>query len=509
MTDIWIHPALLFFIAAIAIPFVNEKLRSNIILGVPVLGLLTLLLVSQGEHGVISLMGQEMVFGRVDKLSLVFGYIFVILAFIGMLYALHLKGTREHIAALVYVGGAMGAVFAGDLLSLFLFWEIMSFSSVFLIWFGGTKKSSGAGIRYLFLHTIGGILLLGGIVLHIVQTGDSSFVAITEGGWAGGLMLVGFLINAGGPPLHAWLPDSYPEASVTGTIFLATFTTKVAVYCLVRGFAGTEWLIYLGVFMTLFGIGYTIIENDIRRLLSYHIISQVGYMVAAIGIGSELALNGAVAHAINNILFKGVLMMGMGAVIFMTGKRKGTELGGLRKVMPLTCLFYMIGGLSISGFPLFNGFISKGMIISSAAEAQYGPTALLLTMAAAGTFLSTTLKLPYIVFSGDDKALKVTDPPKNMIWAMGIGSFFCILLGVFPFLLTSLLPFDVEYHSYTIDHVVGSLQVIAFAGLGFMLLLKKLKPEDTVSIDADWFYRKIAAVFMWIAARFAFLRYIT
>lgn len=509
MIDLWIHPALFFFAAAAALPFLDQKLWKNILLGVPVLGLLSLLLVTQGNHGVVTLMGQEMVFGRVDKLSLVFGYIFVVMAFIGMLYASHLKHFREHVAALTYIGGALGAVFAGDLLSLFLFWEIMSFSSVFLIWFGGMKRSSGAGLRYLFLHTFGGVCLLGGIILQIVQTGDASFGAITTGGWAAGLMLLGFLINAGGPPLHAWLPDSYPEASVTGTIFLATFTTKVAVYTLARGFAGAEVLIYLGVFMTLFGVGYTIIENDIRRLLSYHIISQVGYMVAAIGIGSELAVNGAVAHAVNNILFKGVLMMAMGSVIFMTGKRKGTELGGLRKVMPLTCFFFMIGGFSISGFPLFNGFVSKGMVIASAAEAHYGPTALLLTMAAAGTFLSTTLKLPYIVFAGEDKGIKAEDPPKNMLMAMGIAAGLCFLLGAVPPLLNSLLPYPMEYAAFTFDHVVGSLQIIGFTGLAFIFFMKKLSPEDTISLDTDLIYRKLTLGFMWLVKRIAFLRHVT
>jgi len=494
--SVWVHPGLILFMAAAALPFLNATQRKLLQLGAPLLALFALTLVEKGDHGVIHLMSQDLIFGRVDNMSLVFGYVFGIVGFIGMLYGYHLKTVREHVAAFVYAGGAMGAVFAGDLFTLFLFWEIMSFSSVFIIWFGGFPRSAKAGTRYLLIHILGGVCLLGGVIIHVVQTGDIGFGAFSPAGWAGGLMLFGFLVNAGGPPLHAWLPDAYPEGSVTGTIWLATFTTKVAVYTLARGFAGAEVLIYVGLFMTLFGVCMTIIENDIRRLLSYHIISQVGYMVTGIGVGTELAVNGAVAHAINNILFKGLLMMGMGSVIYMTGRRKGTELGGLGRVMPMTAMLYMIGGFSISGVPLFNGFISKGMIISAASEAHFAGTSLLLTLAAAGTFLSTTLKLPFIVFAGEDKKIKASDPPPNMIFAMGIAAALCFLLGVQPHFLTDLLPYQVEYHALTVSHVVLQLQLLLAALFGFLLLIKKLKPEAKISLDTDWLYRKGGTLFL-------------
>ncbi len=496
----WVHPALFFFIAAAALPFLKETPRKLVQLGAPLLALLPLYYASKGTHGVINLMGQELTFGRVDSLSLVFGTIFAIIGFIGMLYGFHLKTVREHIAAFIYGGGAMGAVFAGDLFTLFFFWELMSFSSVFIIWFGGNPRSAKAGMRYLLIHTFGGVMFLGGIIVHVVNTGDISFGAMDPSGWAGGLMIFGFLVNAGGPPLHAWLPDAYPEGSVTGTIWLATFTTKVAVYALVRGFPGAEVLIYIGLFMTLFGLGMTIIENDIRRLLSYHIISQVGYMVAAIGVGTELAINGAVAHAINNILFKGLLMMGMGSVIYMTGKRKATDLGGLGKVMPYTAALYMIGGFSISGVPLFNGFVSKGMIIGSAAEAHFPGTTLLLTLAASGTFLSTTLKLPFNVFAGRDKKLKVTDPPPNMLIAMSIAAILCTMIGIQPRLLIDYLPYpDVEYHTFTISHLVMQFQILLTALFVFFIFIEKLRPHTTISLDSDWFYRKGGSLFLKMA----------
>ena len=506
----WIHPALFFFSGSALIPFIKGRAKPFLLLGIPVLAFLSLLLFPEGDHGTFSFAGYTLVFGRVDRLSLIFGYIFTILAAIGMIYGLHVKHDGHHIAAYLYTGSALGAVFAGDLFTLFVFWEIMAFSSVFLIWYGGkgvgdttnsikSENASDAGFRYLMTHIFGGVCLLGGIVIYAVQSQSIAFNVISPSGFGGMLILIGFLVNAAAPPLHAWLPDAYPEATVAGTVFLSAYTTKTAVYVLARGFAGTDLLIYLGVLMALYGVFYAMLENDIRRLLAYHIISQVGFMVAGIGIGTELAINGAVAHAFTHILYKGLLMMGMGSVIFVTGKRKGTELGGLYRDMPLTFLFYMIAGFSISGVPLFSGFISKSMVLSAAAESHLSWAFLLLTMASVGTFLSTTLKLPYVVFFGEERGIKAKDPNRNMLLGMGVAASLCILLGVWPDLLYRLLPHPVEYHPYTGEHLLGSLQILFFTLLGFILFFHKLHPERTISLDFDWFYRKGAQAFMWLA----------
>ena len=494
----WIHPAALFFIAAALLLFVKGKAKPIILLGVPVLGFLSLLMISEGSHGTVAFMGQQLVFGRVDRLSLAFGYVFTIITLIGMIFSLHLKHEREHIAAFLYAGSALGVTFAGDFFTLFLFWEIMAFSSVFLILFRGDKASSAAGIRYLMVHTTGGLCLLGGIVIYAAGGGGIAFNKLPHEGLGPTLILIGFLLNAAVPPLHAWLPDAYPEATITGIVFLSAFTTKTAVYVLVRGFPGTQILIILGVAMTLYGVIYAMLENNIRRLLAYHIISQVGYMVAAVGIGTELALNGAVAHAYAHIIYKGLLMMGMSSVVFMTGRRKATELGGLYRTMPWTFLLFMIGGFSISGVPLLSGFISKSMVVSAAAETNQTWAFLLLTVASAGTFLSTTLKLPYAVFLGEDKQIPAKDPPKNMLFAMGLAAFICILLGVWPTLLYRLLPFPVEYHPYNLGHLVESLQILCATALGFILFLNRVHLQNTISLDTDWFYRKGAAAFLWL-----------
>ena len=497
----WIHPAVLFFLAAALLHFVKVKAKPVILLATPVLAFLLLLIASEGNHGTLTFMGQPLIFGRVDRLSLVFGYVFTIITFVGMVYALHVNQAGEHIAALLYAGSALGAVLAGDLFTLFLFWEIMAFSSVFLIWLRGGDASNAAGLRYLFVHIFGGLCLLGGIVIHATSGGGIAFSSLPHTGLGPTLILIGFLLNAAVPPLHAWLADAYPEATVTGIVFLSVFTTKTAVYALVRGFPGMTILIMLGAIMAVYGIVYAMMENDTRRLLSYHIISQVGYMVVGVGIGTELALNGAVAFAFTNIVYKGLMLMGMSAVLFMTGKRKATELGGLYRTMPWTFLLFMIGGFSISGMPLLAGFISKGMVVSAAAETHQRWAFLLLTLASTGTFISTTLKLPYAVFFSEDKRIPAKDPPQNMLFGMGLAAFLCILLGIWPNLLFGLLPYPVEYHPYTGEHLVGSLQILSFTALGFMLFVHKLHPENTISLDTDWFYRKAALVFRWLGDR--------
>jgi multicomponent Na+:H+ antiporter subunit D len=349
-----------------------------------------------------------------------------------------------------------------------------------------------AGFRYLLVHLFGGLCLLGGIVLFWSRTGSLAFGDMSPyaGTAASTLILVAFVLSAAVPPLGAWLPDAYPEASATGAVFLTAFTTKSAVYALIRGFAGSEILVWWGAAMAVYGVAYAVLENDARRLLAYHIISQVGYMVCGVGLGTELALNGAAAHAFAHILYKALLFMGAGAVLEVTGRRKLSEMGGLYKTMPLTLGFYMIGAFAISAVPLFSGFVSKSMVISAAGESHRQAIFLLLTLASSGTFLHTGLKLPYFMFFGKDRGLPGHEPPVNMLVAMGLTGAACVLIGVFPALLYAHLPYAVDFVPYTARHVVATLGLLGFTALGFFLLLEHLEPEPTISLDTDWFYRR-------------------
>ncbi len=494
----WLHPAMFFFLGALLLPFFKGTARKALLLGIPILAIIAVALSEQGIHGQYHFLNVAGVCGRVDKLSLVFAWVFTIMAFLGALYALHVEETGHHIAGFLYVGSSLGAIFAGDYFTLFIFWEIMAFSSVFLVWYRRTKKSLDAGFRYLLVHVFGGLLFFTGMMLYHYKTGSLAFNAVAPGSasLAEYLILCGFALNAAVLPLHAWLPDAYPEATVEGAVFLCAFTTKTAVYVLMRGFAGFEILAILGTAMTVFGVCYAVIENDIRRVLAYHIISQVGYMVAGVGIGTHLAVNGAAAHAFAHILYKALLFMGAGAVLYMTGTAKLTRLGGLYKTMPLTMLFYIVGAVSIAGFPLFSGFVSKSMIVAAAHEEGRLWLMGWLNLAGIGTFLSVGLKVTYFAFFGKGEPVQAKEPPANMLWAMGLTSLLCFVIGVYPQALYVLLPFSVDYHPYNLSHLSEALQILSFTGLVFFLLLAKLAPEEKINLDVDYFYRKGAGLFL-------------
>jgi multicomponent Na+:H+ antiporter subunit D len=457
------------------------------------------------NFGVYQFMDWELVFGRVDKLSSVFAGIMALMAIMGTLYGLHVDKAGEHIAAWFYVAGSLGTIYSGDYLSLFLFWEMMAFSSVFLIWFRRGKQSPAIGFRYLVVHTIGGIILLAGIMLRYQAVGDIAFDLMDVANpqlytW---LIMIGFALNAAVVPLHSWLPDAYGEASFNGAVFMCAFTTKTAVYTLARACAGMDVLIILGIAMALYGVVYAVMENDIRRLLAWSIVSQVGYMVAGVGIGTDLAINGAAAHAVVHILYKSLLFMGTGSVLYMTGKTKFTELGGLYKKMPATMFFTIIGCLSISAAPFFAAYISKGMIIGAAFEEHLHYTPWLLMLGATGTFIYNGLKLPYFLFFGTNNCSEETwekadDPTWNMMIAMALGATLCFVVGVAPGALYAMLPYPVQYDPYTTYHFVETIQLLGFAALAFYLLRKLLTPTDTINLDIDYLYRKLGAGFLWL-----------
>jgi len=497
MTDA-IPPVIIFVVGALLVPFIPERLKSAWLLLIPVIGFVNLMYLGEGTHFTTDFLGFHLVLGRVDKLSLLFAYIFHLISFIAILYALHVKETLQQMAGLMYAGSALGAIFAGDLFSFFVFWELLTVTSIFLIWSRRTKAALGAGYRYMLVHAAGGLCLLAGIVIHVNQTGSIQFDYLGLNGPGSYFIFLGFGLNCAWPLLHPWLTDSYPEATITGTIFLSAFTTKVAVYALARGFPGTEALIWIGAIMTGFPIFYAVIENDLRRVLAYSLVNQVGFMVCGIGIGTALAINGAVCHAFNDILFKGLLFMSMGAVMYRTGKINGTDLGGLYRTMPLTCIFCMVGAASISAFPLFSGFVSKSMVMDAAASGHMRIVWFILLFASAGVFHHAGIKIPYFAFFSHDSGMRPKEAPIHMLLAMGIAAFLCIFIGVYPAPLYALLPYPVEYAPYTAPHVVGQTQLLFFSALAFTLLLRAgIYPAEIrcINLDADWFYRKGGKLF--------------
>jgi multicomponent Na+:H+ antiporter subunit D len=491
MTDSFLFPpGLVLMCGGLVLPLLNGLLRSILIIVLPLLTCVLVWSVPDGPVLQAPFIGYELVLVQGDKLSRLFAMVFAIMALAGGLFALNHARTTEVSAAFVYAGSAIGVALAGDLITLFVNWELMAIGSTLVVWCGGASAQR-AGLRYASMHILGGVLLMAGIAGEVAATGSIAFGELAADTLPRCLILAGFLINAGAPPLSAWLPDAYPESSWSGMVFLSAFTTKAAVYALLRGFPGTELLIYVGLYMIFYGIVYAILENDMRRILAYSIVNQVGFMVAGVGIGTEMALNGTAAHAFTHIVYKALLLMSAGSVLYMTGKRKCSDLGGLFRTMPLTAVCGIIGALSISSFPLTSGFVSKSMISEAAADQHLAVVWFLLAAGSAGVFLHAGIKFPWFVFFQKDSGLRPGDPPWNMRLAMLLFSVICIGLGVLPDPLYAILPFPVDYVPYTASHVLFQLQLLLFSGLAFFLMLGWLKRTLTITLDVDWLYRRL------------------
>ncbi len=499
MDELLLHPVVPMLIGAVLVRVVPQRVGNVVVIVAPLAALAAVASLEFGTSVTMGFLAWELEVLRADALSRPFGVIFAGVALIAATYGLATQRGPERTAVLVYAGAAMGVVYAGDLLTLFVFWEIKAIASTFVILARRTPRAGRAGMRYLFVHIAGGKLLLAGVLVHLSQTGSLRFETF-EPGVAATLILIAFVLSAGMPPLHAWLKDAYPEATVAGTVFLSAFTTKSAVYALLRGFPGTEALIYLGVAMAVYGVIFAILENDIRRLLSYHIISQVGFMVTAVGIGTTAAINGATAHAFAHILYKGLLLMGVGAVLHATGRSKANVLGGLAHRMKAALTFYMVGAISISSVPLFSGFVSKEIIVDAAYQSHLGWVVIVLKVVSVGTFLSTGLKLPYATWFGPEgpgprssegARLQPAPLPTSMHVAMAVTAGLNLLLGVVPSLLYALMPETVVYEPYSVGKVLEKVQILTFTGLGFWLLVAWLPSKPHVSLDLDWLYRRL------------------
>lgn len=499
-----VPPFLIFFIGACLIFLVPQRWRGWASLLVTLLALLNFASLSHGTYWKVQVLEHSLTFGRIDTLSYLFGLLFHIAAVIATLFSVHVRDSLQNLTSLLYAGGAIGAVFTGDLITLFVFWEIMAIASTFLVWARRSAESNRTGQRYLLVQITSGLLLLAGAASHLGATGSIAFNQIDVETLGGALIFIAFGIKCAFPLLHGWLVDAYPQATPTGTVFLSAFTTKLAVYALARSFPGTEVLIYLGATMAMFPIFYAVIENDLRRVLSYSMINQIGFMVCGIGLGTELALNGAVSHAFNDVLFKSLLFMSMGAVLHMTGRINGTDLGGLYKSMPITTSLCIVGAASISAFPLFSGFVSKSMIMVAAAEEGHAVVFLLLLFASAGVFHHAGIKIPYFAFFGHDAGIRTREPPINMLVAMAIAAGFCIFNGSYPWILYSLLPWEVNYQPYTMSHVISQSQLLFFSALAFALLMTSgLYPPEMrlINLDSDWLHRRLGLRLIHVSAR--------
>ena len=490
-------PGALMMIVAAGLVLVPHHARQVVML-LAIAGSAFSLTAGAGQHLTVALLGFEMMLYRADHLSLPFAIVFHIAATLNVFYGWHEKRATDHVAGLAYAGAAIAALHAGDLITLFIWWEATAITSVFLILASGTQRARHAAMRYLIIQVASGVLLLAGAAMLFSETGSLAFAAMTLGSTASWLIFIAFGIKAAFPLLNGWLQDAYPEATVVGTVVLSAFTTKLAIYALARGFAGTELLIVIGCLMTAFPVFFAVIENDMRRVLAYSLNNQLGFMVVAIGIGTDLAINGAVAHAFAHIIYKGLLFMSMGAVLYRVGTVKASELGGLYKSMPLTMVFCIIGAMSISAFPLFSGFAAKSLIMSALGYKGLIAAYLVLLAASAGVLHHSGIKIPYFAFFGHDGGHKVKEAPFGMLVAMAGASALCIGIGSFPAFFYQILPYSIDYNPYDASHVLGQMELLIFSILAFTFLMRfGFYPPELKStvLNTDWLYRRVAVWF--------------
>lgn len=485
------HPGIFLILCGIIAAILPGKLRKIPLIGGPLICLIMLILTPIGTDDRLIIFNRyALQYLNITQENYMFLFVFILIALVGGIYAAHTQGKLETFCALNYAGAGISVALANDWITMIVFWEYMAVTSLCLVWCNRTPQSTKAGFRYLIMHMLGGNLLLFGALLKVYQ-GSLTITCLTGyynlSFW---LIFLGIAINAAVVPLHTWLPDAYPESTITGGVYMSSFTTKVAILSMLRIFSGEQFLIVLGVIMMLYGAIFALMENNLRRVLSYHIISQLGFMVIDIGVGGQIGANGATAHAFSHILYKALLFMCAGAIIQATGLKKITQLGGLAKKMPVVCVCFFIAALSITGVPPFAGFTGKSVSMLAAQSTGSTLLEMLLLLGSIGTALSLLFKMGYFTFFGEDKGIEVKPIPKNMTAAMIIGAALCVLFGVAPNLAYNMLPYPEHYHIYSLHHILEYTQMIPAALLAFMLFLKKMGPHDTITLDFDWFVRK-------------------
>ena len=502
--DCFLHPAAAFFLLALILPFFRGHSWRWLLFVPPFYAIFLAFRMKLGSYWALPYVGQSLVLGRVDPLSLSFVVLFSIMTLICTLFAFHVREKAHHAASLFYMGAALGCILAGDYWTLYIFWQFMTVSSAFLIWLSRRPRSALAGFRYMLMLLLSSVLLLAGILLRHRVTGTFIFnPADAHMMWHfDWLILAAFCINAAAVPVHAWLPDAYPEATVPGAVFLSVFTTKTAIYAVARCFVGLEALIILGLVMALYGAFYALTVDHIRRILAYLMISQAGFMLAGIGMDTKMGLQGALTLVYAHTFYNTLLFMSTGSLMYMVKEEHLSRLGGLASRAPRILIFTLVGALSMSAMPLLNGFVAIPLILQAACQESV-VAAVAFGLAMAGTFMAVGLRLPYFAFwsKTPQKKEKVDPLPLTMTAAMVLAALCCILQGLFPQLFYGRLPFPVVEEPFALWKITGAF---LFLGLVFVLFIparRGLTPGTRSLPDFDLLYRVLGRGVIGLLAR--------
>ena len=502
--DSFLHPAAGFFLLALILPFFRGRFWRWFLFVPPLSAMVLAFQMKLGTYWALSYVGQKLVLGRVDTLSMSFMILFSLMTLICTIFAFHIREKAHHVASLYYMGASFGCILAGDYWTLYIFWQLMTVSSAFLIWLSRRPRSAQAGFRYMLLLLLSSVLLLAGILLRQRVTGTFVFgPADTHMMWHfDWLILAAFCINGAVVPFHAWLTDAYPEATVAGAVFLSVFTTKTAIYALARCFVGLDFLVILGAVMAVYGAFYALTANHIRRILAYLMVSQGGLMLAGIGMDTKMGLDGTLALVYAHTFYNALLFMAAGCLLHTLKEDHLTRLGGLAPRVPFILACTMVGGLSMSAMPLLNGFVSIPLILEACW--QENPfSAIALALAMAGTFTAVGLRLPYFAFwsKKPQKRQKQDRLPLNMSIAMVVTSLFCIIQGIFPQLLYRRMPTPLEENPFTLWKILAAFLFLGLISLVFIFMRRSLTPGTRRLPDFDLLYRLVGRGIMGLLAR--------
>ncbi|MBW2708247.1 MAG: Na+/H+ antiporter subunit D [Deltaproteobacteria bacterium] len=499
----FLHPATPFVLLGLILPFLRGGGWRPLLFIPPVVAIFLALQLQVGRYWEVDYVGQVLVLGRVDALSLPFIILFAFMTLICTTFSFHVRDKAQHVAALFFMAGAFGSVLAGDYWTLYIFWQGMTVSSSFLIWLNRSPDASKTGFLYMMLLLLSSVLLLAGILLRERVLGNFLFSsADADLMWHFDWLILGaFAINAAVIPLHAWMTQGIPKATIPGAVFLSIFGIKTAVYAMARCFAGLDLLIILGVCTALYGAVYAIFSNNIRRILAYLLISQVGLMIMGIGMNSKAALNGAIALAYAHTFYMALLLMAMGSVIYATHEELLGRMGNLFRKLPFVAALTLMGILALCAVPFFSGFTGVSLIFEEALKLQTPiPGEFLVPVLALAMILIILggVRLPFFLFRSESTETKesLQPLPGNMLVAMGMAGAFCLLQGIFPEVLNRHLPYPLEERSLTLFKLAVGFLFPAATLLLFIFLRPLLRPGTNELPDFEWLYRLIGRSIM-------------
>lgn len=389
-----------------------------------------------------------------DSLSALMVGLISCIGFLCVIYSIsymrRYKGVQTYDSLLMFIiAGMIGTVLTGDLFNMFVFLEITFISAYPLVGFFGGAREMEASFKYMVLSTIASLMFLLGIGLIYNFTGTLNMAHIAEVTGAGEglldfaliLLMIGLGLVSAIVPLHAWLPDAHPAAPTPISALLSGVTVKVGLYGMLRivytmfGFQRVpigSILLVLGLATIIIGAGFALVQTDIKRMLAYSTISQVGYIALALGIGTQSGVEGAVFHILNHALMKSLLFLTVGCVIYKIGTRDMSKMGGLLKQMPLEAAAFLVGGLAIAGVPPLNGFFSKLLIYLACLEAGYlVPLAIAISVSL--LTLAYYLRAFWMIFLGKNSLnLKNERVPLSMLIPVLVLAFACLVIGIVP-----------------------------------------------------------------------------